>query len=129
MSRRSGHVCLVLLLLGIPLLTIGPLRLGAVRVAGVDLLWWYAGFAAPVAAVVATLLTVRDNVERDAEPPARSETASPRSQANSAGADDSPARSSAVETRPRREPLPRLRRRARGDGRARRAARASRARR
>ena len=89
MSRRSGHDCLVLLLLCIPLLTIGPLRLGGVRAAGVDLLWWYAGFAGPVAAVVATLLTVRDEVERDAQPPARSDTASPRSHANPAGADNS----------------------------------------
>jgi hypothetical protein len=47
-------VTLVALLLGFPLLALGPAALGAVRVAGVGLLWWYAVLVAPLAAAAIT---------------------------------------------------------------------------
>lgn len=48
------------LLLGLVLLAFAPAALGAVRVAGVGLLWWYALLVAPLgaAAVAAALLLV-----------------------------------------------------------------------
>lgn len=48
------------LLLGFPLLALAPAGLGAVRVAGIGLLWWYAVLVAPLAAaaLVAALLLV-----------------------------------------------------------------------
>ena len=50
------------LLLGFPLLALAPAGLGAVRVAGIGLLWWYAVLVAPLAAaalVTALLLADR----------------------------------------------------------------------
>jgi hypothetical protein len=49
-GRRRAIVVLIVLLAGAPLLALAPAAPGAVRVAGVSLLWWYVGAAAPLAA-------------------------------------------------------------------------------
>lgn len=46
---------LVLILIGLPALFLAPLDLGAVRIAGVSLAWWYGGVLAPLLAFVLTL--------------------------------------------------------------------------
>jgi hypothetical protein len=54
-------VALIALLLGFPLLALAPAALGAVRLAGVGLLWWYAVLVAPLVAVaIATALLLAD---------------------------------------------------------------------
>jgi hypothetical protein len=53
--RRRFGLALGLLLAGLALLVAGPFDLGAVRVAGVSLLWWYGGAVAPVLAALLTL--------------------------------------------------------------------------
>jgi hypothetical protein len=59
--RWLGIAALLVLLLAAPLLALAPALPGAVRVAGVSLLWWYAGLVAPVVATaVATVLLVSD---------------------------------------------------------------------
>jgi hypothetical protein len=54
-GRRAGIVVLLALLALVPLLAIVPSAPGAVRIAGVSLLWWYAGLVAPL---LSTLLTM-----------------------------------------------------------------------
>ena len=56
--RRRFGLALGLLLAGLALLVAGPFDLGAVRVAGVSLLWWYGGAVAPVLAALLTLALV-----------------------------------------------------------------------
>jgi len=56
--RRRFGLALGLLLAGLALLAVGPFDLGAVRVAGVSLLWWYGGAVAPVLAALLTLALV-----------------------------------------------------------------------
>jgi hypothetical protein len=53
--RRTGIVALLVLLAVALLLALAPAAPGAVRLAGVSLLWWYAGLVAPL---LASLLTV-----------------------------------------------------------------------
>jgi hypothetical protein len=53
--RRRFGLALGLVLAGLALLVAGPFDLGAVRVAGVSLLWWYGGAVAPVLAALLTL--------------------------------------------------------------------------
>ena len=48
--RRTAIVALLVLLAGAPLLALAPAAPGAVRVAGVSVLWWYAGVVAPLLA-------------------------------------------------------------------------------
>jgi hypothetical protein len=50
-SRRRAIVALLALLALVPLLALAPSAPGAVRLAGVSLLWWYAGLVAPLAAI------------------------------------------------------------------------------
>ena len=50
LSTASG-----LLLVVFAFLTVGPLHLGAVRLAGVNLLWWYGGVVAPLGIAVLTI--------------------------------------------------------------------------
>jgi len=52
LRRRLGVGALLALLVLFPLLLVLPLSLGAVRVAGMSLSWWYAGMVGPVFAVV-----------------------------------------------------------------------------
>ncbi|PYM23218.1 MAG: hypothetical protein DMD78_12485 [Candidatus Rokuibacteriota bacterium] len=60
-GRRIGIAALLVLLAIAPLLALAPAAPGAVRIAGVSVLWWYVGFAAPLAAtVLATLLLAHD---------------------------------------------------------------------
>ncbi len=51
-SPRATAGVLLVLLAGFPILAALPNDAGAVRVAGLSLLWWYGGLVAPVAAVV-----------------------------------------------------------------------------
>ena len=60
-GRRRGIAALLVLLAVAPVLALAPAAPGAVRVAGVSVLWWYAGLAAPLlATAVAVLVLVRD---------------------------------------------------------------------
>ena len=43
------------LLGGMLVLSVAPYEIGTIRLAGVSLLWWYAGLAVPVAAVTVTV--------------------------------------------------------------------------
>lgn len=52
---NRGLLGLSVILAGLPALVLAPLDLGAVRVAGVSLAWWYGGVAAPLLAFVVTL--------------------------------------------------------------------------
>src|SRR5688572_21607941 len=57
--RRAGLVVLVVLVAISFLLSVDPLELGAVRLAGVALSWWYALAIAPAIAVGASSLALR----------------------------------------------------------------------
>jgi hypothetical protein len=58
--RCAAIVALLVLLVGAPLLALAPAAPGAVRLAGVSLLWWYAGVVAPVLATgIAIAVLVR----------------------------------------------------------------------
>jgi hypothetical protein len=60
-GRRIGIAALLVLLVIAPVLALAPAAPGAVRIAGVSLLWWYVGLAAPLAATALTVvLLVRD---------------------------------------------------------------------
>ncbi|HEX9820218.1 MAG TPA: hypothetical protein VGD07_11485 [Methylomirabilota bacterium] len=60
-GRRTAITLLLGLLAGAVLLALAPAAPGAVRVAGVSLLWWYAAVAAPLAAtVIAVVALLRD---------------------------------------------------------------------
>jgi hypothetical protein len=59
-GRRTAIAALLVLLVGAPLLALAPAAPGAVRVAGVSLLWWYAAVVAPLLATgLAIILLVR----------------------------------------------------------------------
>lgn len=58
MSRRSGIFVLLLVLAGTFPLVFGPLDVGAVRLAGVSLTWWYVGGVAPIVATAVTALAL-----------------------------------------------------------------------
>ena len=59
-GRRTAITALLVLLAGAPLLALAPAAPGAVRVAGMSLLWWYAGVAAPLLATgLAIIVLVR----------------------------------------------------------------------
>ena len=58
--RRTAIAALLVLLVGAPLLALAPAAPGAVRVAGVSLLWWYAGVVGPLLATsIAIVVLVR----------------------------------------------------------------------
>ncbi|MBI2155058.1 MAG: hypothetical protein HYV92_12475 [Candidatus Rokubacteria bacterium] len=52
---RRGLLGLLLILAALPALSLAPFELGAVRIAGVSLAWWYGGVVAPLLAVLLTL--------------------------------------------------------------------------
>ena len=54
-GRRTAIAVLLVLLAGAPLLALAPAAPGAVRVAGVSLLWWYTGLVAPLLATAITI--------------------------------------------------------------------------
>ena len=60
--RRTAIAALLVLLVGAPLLALAPAAPGAIRVAGVSLLWWYVGIVAPL---LATAITVTALVRGD----------------------------------------------------------------
>ena len=58
--RRTAILVLLVLLAGAPLLALAPAAPGAVRLAGVSLLWWYVGLVAPLLATgIAIAVLVR----------------------------------------------------------------------
>jgi hypothetical protein len=54
-GRRAGVIVLLVMLLVVPLLAVLPGSPGSIRIAGVSLLWWYAGLAAPLGATAITI--------------------------------------------------------------------------
>lgn len=54
-NRTKGVLVLFLLLAGFPMIGALPHQLGAIRVGGLSLLWWYGGIAAPLAAWLAAV--------------------------------------------------------------------------
>jgi hypothetical protein len=61
----KGVLLLLVLLAGFPLIASLPNQVGAIRLAGLSLLWWYGGVIAPVLAVLVA------GVWLAAAPPAR----------------------------------------------------------
>jgi hypothetical protein len=49
--RRAGLFTLLVLVAGGLALAVAPFDLGAIRLAGVSLLWWYVGLIAPAVAI------------------------------------------------------------------------------
>ena len=58
-TPRTVRAVLALLLAGHAFLAVGPFHLGAVRIGGVSLLWWYGGAVAPLLAAAVALLVAR----------------------------------------------------------------------
>ena len=58
---RRGRFGLLLILAGLPALFLAPLELGAIRIAGVSLAWWYGGVLAPLLVFVLTLASLGDS--------------------------------------------------------------------
>jgi hypothetical protein len=56
--RRTAIAALLVLLVGAPLLALAPTAPGAVRVAGVSLLWWYAAVVAPLLATAVAIIAL-----------------------------------------------------------------------
>jgi uncharacterized membrane protein len=67
-NRAKAALLLVSLLVSVPVLAGLPNAIGAIRLAGLSLLWWYAGVLAPLAAVLGSLAWLPDPA-----PPARPE--------------------------------------------------------
>jgi hypothetical protein len=57
-GRRTAITALLVLLAGAPLLALAPAAPGAVRVAGVSLLWWYVGAVAPLLATAVAIVAL-----------------------------------------------------------------------
>ena len=57
-GRRTAITALLILLAGAPLLALAPAAPGAVRVAGVSLLWWYVGAVAPLLATAVAIVAL-----------------------------------------------------------------------
>jgi hypothetical protein len=57
-GRRTAIAALLVLLVGAPLLALAPTAPGAVRVAGVSLLWWYAAVVAPLLATAVAIIAL-----------------------------------------------------------------------
>ena len=55
-ARRAGILVLVVLFAGGLILARAPGDLGAVRLAGVSLLWWYSALVAPLIAVALAVM-------------------------------------------------------------------------
>ena len=54
-GRRVGVAVILVLLAAGAVLAVLPFGVGAVRVAGLSILWWYAAVVAPVVAVLVTV--------------------------------------------------------------------------
>ena len=57
-GRRTAITALLVLLVGAPVLALAPAAPGAVRVAGVSLIWWYAGLVAPLLATALAIIVL-----------------------------------------------------------------------
>jgi hypothetical protein len=57
-GRRTAITALLVLLVGAPVLALAPAAPGAVRVAGVSLLWWYTGLVAPLLATALVIIVL-----------------------------------------------------------------------
>jgi hypothetical protein len=57
-GRRTAIAVLIVLLVGAALLALAPAAPGAVRLAGVSLLWWYSGLVAPVLATAVAIVAL-----------------------------------------------------------------------
>jgi hypothetical protein len=57
-ARRRAIVALLVLVAIGPLLALAPFAPGAVRLAGISLLWWYTGLVAPLAAITIVVTTL-----------------------------------------------------------------------
>jgi hypothetical protein len=57
-GRRTAITALLVLLVGAPVLALAPAAPGAVRVAGVSLLWWYTGLVAPLLATALAIIVL-----------------------------------------------------------------------
>jgi hypothetical protein len=57
-GRRTSIAALLVLLAGAPLLALAPAAPGAVRIAGVSLLWWYAAVVAPLLATIVAIIVL-----------------------------------------------------------------------
>ena len=69
MTNRAGAVVVLLLLLAaFPVIAALPDQMGAIRLAGLSLLWWYGGVVAPVLAWLVVVMGLADPA-----PPRRSE--------------------------------------------------------
>src|SRR5207244_10448891 len=66
--RRAGVATLLGLLAGALLLMAAPGNPGALRLAGISLLWWYAALAAPLAAVLVVAAVERGAGAKGAAP-------------------------------------------------------------
>ena len=53
---NRGLFALLLILAALPALFLAPFDLGAVRIAGVSLAWWYGGAVGPLLAFLLTLV-------------------------------------------------------------------------
>ena len=51
-TPAKGAVLVLVLVAGFPLLAALPNQVGAIRLAGLSLLWWYGGLVAPVLAAL-----------------------------------------------------------------------------
>jgi hypothetical protein len=51
-TPAKGAVLVLVLLAGFPLIAVLPNQVGAIRLAGPSLLWWYGGLVAPVLAAL-----------------------------------------------------------------------------
>ncbi|HYB40375.1 MAG TPA: hypothetical protein VEL75_01330 [Candidatus Methylomirabilis sp.] len=66
MTNRSAAALLVLALVAAPpVIGALPNQIGAVRAAGVSLLWWYTGLVAPLVAALVALAALPDPPRRD----------------------------------------------------------------
>ena len=57
-ARRAATLVLLLLIAGASVLAHGPFGLGALRLGGVNLLWWYVAVVAPFAGATVTVLAL-----------------------------------------------------------------------
>jgi hypothetical protein len=81
-AHRAAVVVLLALVLGGLGLAVAPFDAGAVRLAGVGLLWWYAAAVVPLVGVMVTMLALLSGAARagtrDGRPRRTAASASPR---------------------------------------------------
>jgi hypothetical protein len=63
-TRASAALLLLLLLVSAPLVDALPNQVGAIRLAGLSLLWWYEGVAVPILAALVAVAWLPDPAPR-----------------------------------------------------------------